>query len=223
MSEFKSYVDGIRFDTKWKKYKKDQVDEFVAVVKENVASMEAELEELRAENAKYQAQTEQVVAALISAQLRSKEIVDDANQKATDIIEAAEKEKEAHLEEMKQKDIQLNQEYENKKNDLARNVDALVEIKNEFRNTIEQDMLGFLQKMQDLGSDRFLEQLSEEQKEKFKLLEKAHDDNKVELNEDGTVKSAAEETAKKHGIDLKELNIDLPDDEELKSIIENLF
>ncbi len=223
MSEFRDYVDGIKFETSWKKYRKQPVDDFVSKVRENVASMEEEIAALRAENEKYKAQTEQIVGALITAQVRSREIVDDANRKAADIVGEAEKEKEAHLEEMRQKDIQLNEEYENKKNDLAKNVDALVEIKNQFQQTIEKDLMGFLAKMKDLGSTQFLEQLSEEQKETLKLAEKRPDENRVEVNEDGTVKHNGEETAKKFGIDLRDLNIDLPDDTELKSIIEDLF
>ena len=222
MSEFRDYVDGIKFETSWKRYRKQPVDDFVAKVRENVASMEEELNALRAENEKYKAQTEQIVGALITAQVRSREIMDDASKKAADIVGEAEKEKESRLEEMRQKDIELNEEYESKKNDLAKNVDALVEIKNQFQETIEKDIIGFLARMKDLGSTRFLEQLSEEQKETLKLTAKKDDDKKVEVDENGEVKGS-EGTEKKFGIDLKDLNIDLPDDTELKSIIEDLF
>ena len=204
-----------RFERSGRNYKKDPVDRYVSKVEMDMSSMEQELETLRTENKKYKAQAEQIVGALISAQLRSKEIIDEANLKAADILEKAEQEKEAHLEEMRQRDIQLNEEYENKKNDLARNVDALVEIKNDFQNTIEQDMLGFLLKMQDMGSDKFLGQLTDEQRSKLKLMEKKEETEKTAPEGEKKI-STAEEIAKKYGIEL-------PDDKELIDILENLL
>ena len=181
-----------------------------------MSSMETELKDLKEENARYQQQKDQIVGALISAQLKSKEIVEEANKKASDILEAAEKEKEAHLEEMRQKDILLNEEYENKKRDLAKNVDALVNIKEGFRETIEKDLMGFLAKMNDMGSTQFLEQLSEEQKQKLELLKKVSSKTATDSDDDSAEWKRAEETAQKYGIDL-------PLDDKLKDILKDLM
>ena len=198
------------------RYKRNDVDRYISDMKASMSSVETELKDLKEENARYQQQKDQIVGALISAQLKSKEIVEEANKKASDTLEAAEKEKEAHLEEMRQKDILLNEEYENKKRDLAKNVDALVNIREGFRETIEKDLMGFLAKMNDMGSTQFLEQLSEEQKQKLELLKKVSSKTATDSDDDSAEWKRAEETAQKYGIDL-------PLDDKLKDILKDLM